>query len=153
MQDSPTFRTFEDLEVYQVAREFRKEMYKVGRRLPDFERFGLADQIRRAALSVTSNIAEGHGRHHYLDQLRFLVLSRGSVEELIDHLNACLDEKYLTAEEIGSLKELAWRVHKLINGNGRYLRQRKRGESAELRESEELYSLDHEGGPAANLSS
>src|SRR5262245_45070454 len=121
MQDIPAFKTFEDLEVYQVAREFRKALYAVARRLPNFEKFGLADQIRRAAVSVTSNIAEGHGRHHYLEQLHFLVLSRGSVEELIDHLNVCLDEKYLAAEEVQSLKEVAWRVHQLINGYGRYL--------------------------------
>jgi hypothetical protein len=50
------FRTFEDLEVYQVAREFRKKMYGVTRRLPDFEKFELASQIRRAAVSLTNNM-------------------------------------------------------------------------------------------------
>ena len=56
------FRTFEDLAFYQVAGEFRKKMYGVTRLLPDFERFELASQIRRAAVSLTNNIAEGHGR-------------------------------------------------------------------------------------------
>jgi hypothetical protein len=60
-----SFRTFEDLEAYQAAREFRKTVYAVSRRLPDFERFELASQIRRAAVSLTNNIAEGHGRYHY----------------------------------------------------------------------------------------
>ncbi|MEY2487630.1 MAG: hypothetical protein QOH39_3278 [Verrucomicrobiota bacterium] len=98
--------TFEDLEVYQVAREFRKAMYRVAKRLPDIEKFGLAGQIRRAALSVTNNIAEGHGRYHYLDQIKFTLQSRGSLEELIDDLNVCHDEQYLPIEEIASLKEL-----------------------------------------------
>src|ERR1700736_4250075 len=92
--------TFEDLVVYQVAREFRKAMYGVARRLPDNEKFGLASQIRRAALSLTNNIAEGHGRYHYLDQVKFTLQSRGSLEELIDDLNACEDEDYLRLEEI-----------------------------------------------------
>jgi len=96
--------TFEDLEVYQLAREFRKTMYRVAKRLPDIEKFGLASQTRRAALSLTNNIAEGHGRFHYLDQIKFTLQSRGSLEELIDDLNVCEDEQYLPVEEIVSSK-------------------------------------------------
>ena len=115
--------TFEDLEVYRVAREFRKAMYRVAKRLPEVEKFGLASQIRRAALSLTNNIAEGHGRYHYLDQIKFTLHSRGSLEELIDDLNVCEDEQYLLGEEIASLKEDGWRIRQLIDGYVRYLRQ------------------------------
>ena len=117
--------TFEDLEVYQVAREFRKAMYGVAKRLPDMEKFGLASQIRRAAVSLTNNIAEGHGRYHYLDQIKFNLQSRGSLEELIDDLNVCADEEYLPIEEISALKEQGWRVRQLIDGYIRYLREQK----------------------------
>ena len=86
------YQTFEDLEVYQVAREFRKTMYRVARRLPEEEKFALASQIRRAAVSVTNNIAEGHGRFHFLEQIKFMLQSRGSLEELLDDLNVCLDD-------------------------------------------------------------
>ena len=78
--------------MYQVAREFRKAMYRVAKQLPEIEKFGLASQIRRAAVSLTNNIAEGHGRFHYLDQIKFMLQSRGSLEELMDDLNVCDDE-------------------------------------------------------------
>jgi four helix bundle protein len=115
------FRTFEDLEVYQVAREFRKKMYGVTRQLPDFEKFELASQIRRAAVSLTNNIAEGH----FADQVRFFLGARGSLQELVDDLNVCTDEKYLETDKIETLKNDAWRVLGLINGYLRYLRDRK----------------------------
>ena len=62
-------------------------MYALTRRLPDSEKYDLASQIRRAAVSLTNNIAEGHGRFHYPDQIRFILHSRGSLEELVDDLN------------------------------------------------------------------
>jgi hypothetical protein len=64
------FQTFEDLEVYKAAREFRKIMYAVSRRLPEFEKYELGRQIRRASVSLTNNVAERHGHFHYeLDDL------------------------------------------------------------------------------------
>src|SRR5436305_13777975 len=131
------FRTFEDLEVYQVAREFRKEMYAVTRRLPDFEKFDLGSQIRRAAVSLTNNIAEGHGRYHFADQVRFFLGSRGSLQELVDDLNVCADENYLGSEEIETLKGEAWRVLGLINGYLRYLRDRKTTDRSSVREGDD----------------
>src|SRR5215468_8118797 len=98
-------------------------MYRIAKRLPEIEKFGLASQIRRAAVSLTNNIAEGHGRYHYLDQIKFTLHSRGSIEELIDDLSVCEDEQYLRVEEIASLKENGWRVRQLIDGYVRYLRQ------------------------------
>src|SRR5262249_4618086 len=109
--DQKPYRTFEDLEVYQAAREFRTAMYAVNRRLPSFEKFELGSQIRRAAVSLTNNIAEGHGRFHYLEQLKFCLNARRSLEELIDDLNICSDESYLLTGEIDTLKQQGWRVH------------------------------------------
>ena len=136
-----SFRTFEDLEVYQVAREFRKTMYAVSRRLPNFEKFELASQVRRAAVSLTNNIAEGHGRYHYLEQIKFTLQSRGSLEELIDDLNVCDDEHYLPAAEVAKLKQESWRVYQLLNGYIRYLRERKAGASLALHESSPAFGL------------
>jgi len=126
------FQTFEDLEVYKAAREFRKAMYVVIRRLPDFEKYDLASQIRRASVSLTNNMAEGHGRYHYPDQIRFFLHSRGSLEELVDDLNVCLDENYLSIDEGTKLKAQASAVLALTNGYLRYLR----GRSSTVQESD-----------------
>src|SRR5882762_4851647 len=111
-----SYQTFEDLEVYQVAQEFRKAMYRMAKRLPGEEKFGLVSQARRAALSLTNNIAEGHGRFHFLDQIKFMLQARGSLEELLDNLNVCEDQLYLTLMEIAKLREEGRRAHKLMNG-------------------------------------
>ena len=139
------YQTFEDLEVYQVAREFRKAMYRVGRRLPEIEKFALASQIRRAAVSLTNNIAEGHGRFHFLEQTKFMLQARGSLEELLDDLNVCIDENYFPVEQIAKLKSDGWRVHRLINGYIRFLRSRTAEKSSRIQESPSDYGLSDEG--------
>ena len=133
--EAKPYQTFEDLEVYQVAREFRKAMYRVAKRLPQEEKFGLTSQIRRAAVSLTNNIAEGHGRFHFLEQIKFMLQSRGSLEESLDDLNVCEDEAYLPIQEIEPLRQEGWRVHKLINGYIRFLRRRASGDSPRVQEA------------------
>ena len=70
-------------------------MYEAARKLPDFEKYELGRQIRRAAVSLTNNIAEGRGRYHYLDEIKFQVQSRGSLVELLDDLNVCQNSAIL----------------------------------------------------------
>jgi four helix bundle protein len=137
-----TFQTFEDLEVYKKAREFRRRMYAVARKLPDFEKYELGRQIRRAAVSLTNNIAEGHGRYHYLDEIKFQLQSRGSLAELLDDLNVCQDEDYVPGAEIFELKEGAKEVQRLINGYIRFLRSRKSAASLIVRESDDEDLVD-----------
>src|SRR6266702_4027883 len=110
------FQTFEDLDAYKADREFRIAMYRVNRKLPDFEKFDLGSQVRRAATSLTNNIAEGHGRYHYLDQIKFMLQARGSLQELIDDINICSDEPYVPAQEAAALKDAGWNVLRLLNG-------------------------------------
>jgi four helix bundle protein len=133
------YKTFEDLDVYQVAREFRQAMYRMNRRLPSFEKFELGSQIRRAAVSLTNNIAECHGRFHYLEQIKFCLNARGSLEELLDDLNICADESYLPTGEIDTLKQQGWRVHQVLAGYMRWLRERKQGAALKLREDSPAY--------------
>ena len=89
------YKSFEALEVYKAARAFRKKIYKLIKGLPPEEKYNLASQMRRAALSLTNNIGEGHGRFFYQENIQFCRISRGSLMELIDDLNTCIDEKYL----------------------------------------------------------
>jgi four helix bundle protein len=109
-------------------------MYRAAKRLPQEEKFGLTVQIRRAAVSLTNNIAEGHGRFHFLEQIKFMLQSRGSLEELLDDLNVCEDEAYLPIQDIESLRQEGWRVHKLINGYIRFLRRRVSGDSPRVQD-------------------
>lgn len=114
------------MEVYQAARAFRKRIYKLASRLPPDERFGLATQMRRAAVSVTSNLAEGYGRHHWQEATQFCRQARGSLLELVDQINVCLDEGYADAEPLERLKsEDGLSVLKLLNGYIAYLQKQK----------------------------
>jgi four helix bundle protein len=85
--------SFEDLEVWQMGKNIVIETYQISTHFPKEESFILASQIRRAALSVPANIAEGFGRYHYLDKAKFYLNARGSLYELKSHL--------LIAQELG----------------------------------------------------
>ena len=68
--------SFENLEVYKLAQEYRKKIYKLTHKLPKEEQYNLVVQMRKAALSLTNNIAEGHGRYHYQENIQFVRQSR-----------------------------------------------------------------------------
>ena len=117
----------DDFELYKVAREFRKRVYRLLKQLPPEEKYALANQMRRAAVSVTNNIAEGHGRWHYQENIHFCRISRGSVDELIDDFNTCHDEGYGEQALVGDLKVEAYDLIRRINGYIAYLRKSKQG--------------------------
>lgn len=62
---------FTDIQAWKLGREVRKRIYKIAKGLPKFEEFGLASQMRRSAVSITSNIAEGYGRYYYQENIQF----------------------------------------------------------------------------------
>jgi four helix bundle protein len=124
--DAGRFR-LDDFELYKVAREFRKRVYCLVRQLPTEERFALANQMRRAAVSISNNIAEGHGRWHYQENIQFCRMSRGSVDEVIDDINTCLDEGYGDQAFVGQLKMEAYELIRRINGYIAYLKKTKQG--------------------------
>ncbi|MFW6065406.1 MAG: four helix bundle protein [Planctomycetota bacterium] len=115
---------FEDLDVYKEARILRRRVYKLTKQLPKDEMPNLFRQMRRAALSVTNNIAEGHGSRGFRHNMSYLYRSRGSVNELMDDINTCLDEGYFQPEHLADLRKQAVSVVKLINGYIAYLRGR-----------------------------
>lgn len=115
---------FEDLDVYKEARVLRRRVYKLTSRLPRDEKPNLFRQMRRAALSVTNNIAEGHGSRGFRHNMSYLYRSRGSVNELMDDINTCMDEGYFQPEHLADLRKQAVSVVKPINGYIAYLRGR-----------------------------
>lgn len=117
--------SFEDLEVYKITREFRKKIYNLARELPDYEKYNLANQMRRASVSLTNCIAEGHGRYHYQENIQFLRQSRGSAEEVIDDINICLDEEYGDQRHLNELEEEGNFVIMKLNGYIKYLKSQK----------------------------
>jgi four helix bundle protein len=115
---------FEDLEVYKEARVLRKRVYRLTGLLPPKERFILFPQMRKAALSVTNCMAEGHGSRSYRHNISYLYRTRGSVCELQDDFNSCEDEGYFEKEHLDDLRAQAEKVMKLLNGYVAYLRTR-----------------------------
>lgn len=109
-------RNFTDLHVWQLARELRQLVYALCTGFPQHERFALAQQLRRAAISVTANIAEGFGRYSYQENIQFCRQARGSAYEVRDHLIAATDLHYITAEEQQRGEDLAVRAIRTLNG-------------------------------------
>ena len=117
--------TFEDLEVWQLARELRKEISSLVKTFPPEEKYRLIDQMIRASRSVTANIAEGYGRFHYQENIQYCRQSRGSLFELIDHHTVALDEGYIVEGFFNGMKEKTHIVIKKLNGYIHYLEKRK----------------------------
>ena len=119
-------RGFEDLECYKLALNVVREAYQVAQSLPSEEKYNLADQLRRAAASVTLNIAEGYGRYHYLDSLRFFYIARGSLNEVLSAFITCDTVRLLTGELPGQ-RELCHSALRSLNGYIRYVRGQRQG--------------------------
>ena len=119
------YSTFEDLELYRKARLFRNSIYSLIKKLPDEEKYNLGSQMRRAATSLTNNIAEGHGRYHFQESIQFCRTARGSLAELIDDLNICSDQEYFSEDEMNEFKLIAHEINKILNGYIAYLKKRK----------------------------
>jgi len=137
-------RGFEDLECYQLARNVFREGYKIASILPGEEKYNLADQLRRASTSIILNIAEGYGRYHYLDSLRFYYIARGSIMEVLSALIACDDRNY-TEMEISKQRELCHSALRSLNGYIRYVRSQQQGKQEygerALKEDTTTYAL------------
>ena len=109
-------RTFTDLNAYRQAHKLVLLTYKITQDFPKEERYGLIDQMRRAAVSITSNIAEGFGRNTTKDKYQFYTMSQGSLLELQSQLLVARDLQYLTKSIFNQIAQQSITVNKLING-------------------------------------
>ncbi|MBQ7489511.1 MAG: four helix bundle protein [Bacteroidales bacterium] len=107
-------KSYEDLIVWQKAMDMTEEVYRVTKQLPKEETFSLMDQMRRSAVSVPSNIAEGFGRKNQREFHRFLLIARGSAMELETQLKICLRVGYLQKEMITKILNLLSEINKII---------------------------------------
>ncbi|MFD2540815.1 four helix bundle protein [Lacinutrix gracilariae] len=94
---------FKDLEVWKKSRLFCSEIYSITSKFPETEKFGLTNQLRRAAVSIPSNIAEGSSRHSNKDFIRFLQMTLGSAYEIETQLLIAYDLKFINQKELDSL--------------------------------------------------
>lgn len=107
---------FEQLVAWQKARVLTKRIYEVTQDGAFMRDFGLRDQIRRAAVSVMSNIAEGYDRNSPAEFARFLAIAKGSCAEVRSQLYVALDVAYLTEEQFQELMSAAMEVSRIISG-------------------------------------
>jgi four helix bundle protein len=108
--------SFEDLETWQRCRQFRKEISLLLKKFPGDEKYRLIDQLTRASRSVTANIAEGYGRFHYQDNLKFCRNARGSLNEVLDHLICAHDEGMITDKQLQDARDQYNDCYRLLNG-------------------------------------
>ena len=99
--------SFTELETWKQAREIRIFTSEITKKFPSEEKFRLIDQIIRSSRSIASNIAEGHGRFHYQDNIRFCIIARGSLSETLDHFIVARDEN-LISEDILNLFQIKY---------------------------------------------
>ena len=118
-----TIERFEDLEAWQSARRLRQTVYKLTRARPFSSDSALVDQIRRAAISGHSNIAEGFERGGNRELIQFLSHAKGSVGEVKDQLYCAIDEGYVTQQQFDETYRLAESTSRLIGGFMTYLRK------------------------------
>lgn len=122
MNEKP-YQSFTELEVWKKARILKNDVEALVKSFPHEEKFRLADQLIRASRSINANIAEGHGRFSYKEQLHFCIQARGSLSETLNHLIDAYDCKYISSEELKLFKTKISEVEMMLNGYITFLRK------------------------------
>jgi len=120
-------KNYKDLLVWQKAMDLTVEVYRLVRFLPREETYALSDQMRRAVVSIPSNIAEGHGRNSTKEYINFLSVARGSQTELETQLQICVRLKYLSEDEAMVALNLCDELNRMLNALMNSLRARLSG--------------------------
>ncbi|MDP3954239.1 MAG: four helix bundle protein [bacterium] len=116
MDTKTKIESFTDLKAWKEGHRLVLDVYKISREFPREEMFGLANQLRRAVVSITSNLAEGFSRTSYKDKIKFYSISLGSLTEVQNQLLISRDINYLNKEKFDILAQQTILVSKLVNG-------------------------------------
>jgi four helix bundle protein len=118
------------LEVWKKAKNLAEDVYReILPLLPIEEKYGLNSQIRRAAASIPANIAEGYGRFYYQETIRFCYVARGSLMELMSHLDLANSLSMIDNQSMRTIQEKANILLRLLHGYIKYLKKSKRGQN------------------------
>jgi len=131
MAESPEVKeakTLEGLRCYQLALQLLDAAYRLAAALPEYEKYNLASQLRRAALSTVLNIAEGYGRYHYLDKLRFFYFARGSLFETRAAFTAAHALGYTTSAQQEWAHSTGAEALCSLNGYIAFIRRQRQGQ-------------------------
>lgn len=115
-ESSGKIKSFTDLNAWKNAHSLVLDIYKLTKKFPNEELFGLTNQLRRAAVSVSSNIAEGFSRNSYKEKIQFYSIALGSTTEVQNQLLIARDIGHISRETFSGIAEKTIIVHKLING-------------------------------------
>jgi len=117
--------SFTELEVWKQSKKIRILISEITKSFPVEEKYRLADQIIRSSRSIGNNLAEGHGRFHYQDNIRFCIMARGSLSETLDHIFIAHEEKFVTDEILQTFQTEYESCLRLLNGYIQYLKKKK----------------------------
>lgn len=132
-----TTKTFEDLDAWKAGRELRMYIFReIVPVLNKIREFDLSNQIKRASRSVTHNIAEGHGRYHFMDNYRFCSQARGSLNEVLDQLITCHDDSLIDEILYDRGRELFNQSLRILNGYMSWLRRSAKAKSHGIEDPE-----------------
>jgi len=109
-------KSFTDLDAWKEGHKLVLDIYKITKKFPKEEQFGLTIQLRRAVVSLTSNIAEGFSRNSYKEKLKFYSIALGSLTEIQNQLLVARDIGYITEKEFNQIADQSIKVNKIING-------------------------------------
>ena len=115
-QENTKIKSFTDLDAWKEGHKLVLMIYNLTQKFPKEEQFGLISQIRRAAVSITSNIAEGFSRDSYKDKAKFYSISLGSITEVQNQILIAKDLKYISADEFSPCADQTVKVNKITNG-------------------------------------
>lgn len=116
MQNKATGFRFEELTVWQKAVDFADGIYDITAKFPSEERFGLTNQLRRAVVSVSSNIAEGNSRGSRKDYVRFVEIAYGSLMEIVSQLHVSRCRRFINDDDFGHLYRQADELARMLSG-------------------------------------